>query len=115
MLSAVNMTLDTHPKIEEPDTKSGFLDLNSSHPGSMPPVSLPHNSFGSPYPPSYLNNYPPMDTGYPHATQGYPFGMNNAGSYPYGSAYSPSRMGYPPDPYQTNVSSLMSNKGMADR
>ena len=109
------MTLDIHPKTEDSDNKSSATFLDSSHPAasSMPPVNLPHNSFGSPYPPSYLNNYPQMDGSYP-PPQGYPFSMNNAGSYPYGSAYSPPRMGYAQDPYGSNVSSLMSNKAMSD-
>ena len=114
MLSSANMTLDIHPKTEDTDNKSSpFLD--SSHASTMPPVNLPPNSFSSPYPPSYLNSYPQMDGSYPPAQPGYPFSMNNSGSYPYASAYSPPRMGYPPDPYGSNVTSLMGSKAMSDR
>ena len=135
------MTLDVHPKTEdtsEPNPKStpgahfgstGPLDhLNggSPHPNSMPPVSIPHNSFShSPYPPSYLNNYgAQMDAaaGYHPTAQGYPFSAMNPSNSPYSpygpSAYSPaSRMsGYgQPDPYQSSVTSLMNSKVMSDR
>nr|AEK99646.1 Dlxa [Spirobranchus lamarcki] len=114
------MTLDVHPKTEESESKSAFLDLQSggSHPNSMPPVSIPPNSFGgSHYPPGY---YGQMDHGGPYhsaAAQGYPFGMGNTNSpySPYGS-YSPSsRMSYQPDPYAQSVTSLMSKQVLSDR
>ena len=111
--SPASMTLDVTPKTEEPEQKAGpFLDINNgSHPPGLPPVSLNHNSFANSYPGSYLNSYGPMESSYSAAAAAqaaYPFTMNNSVSYPYGPSYSPPRMGYPPDPYQTT--SLMSSK-----
>ena len=119
-------------------TPGGFLDISPQLPGVNNSIAnsmaatqaLSHNSF-APYPPSYLNSYPQMDpTGYHGSPPGqnshgggaggagtglghYPFSMNHASNLsPYSTGYGQARMGYPTDPYQNPVSSLMNSKSI---
>ena len=119
---------------ETKPTPGGFLDIspqlptNHSIANTMASQALTHNSF-APYPPSYLNSYPQMDSTPYHPAApgqggpgngssgggglGYPFSMNPASNLsPYTTGYGQGRMGYPGDPYQNPVTSLMNSKSI---